>query len=66
MTCPMCGKDFAGRKHQKFCSAECCLRNRALNKKRKAIAEVVFKLEWAAWKRDFAQGKTTSNLEVSA
>lgn len=66
MTCQMCGKEFAGRKYQKFCSAECRKCGRALSKKRKAIAEVVFKLEWAAWKRDFALGKTTSNLEVSA
>lgn len=66
MTCTVCGKEFAGRKHQKFCSAECRKRGRALSKKREAIADVVFRLEWAAWKRDFAQGKTTSNLEVSA
>ena len=66
MTCPTCGKEFAGRKHQKYCSVKCCVRSRNLNKKRKAFEAVVFREEWAAWKRDFAQGKTASNLEVDA
>ena len=29
------------------------------------MAKITFEREWAQWKKDFAKGKTASNLEVS-
>lgn len=66
MTCPICGKTFEGRKHQKYCSNACRFKGVGVNKKRREILAVKFALEWEAWKRDFALGKTVSNVEVRA
>ena len=65
MNCPTCGKEFEPRQYQKYCCKACRLKAYRVNKTRAELAHINFVLEWAAWKRDFALGKTASNLEVT-
>ena len=65
MTCAVCGKVFEERNdRQRYCSPKCRQWAGWLNAKRRKIRQFEFEAEWAAWKRDFALGKTKSNLEV--
>ena len=66
MTCKICGREFNGRPYQKYCSRECYRQSAKVNKKRREFSAIAFEIDWAAWKRDFALGKTESNLEASA
>ena len=68
MTCEQCQREFTPAPfhyHQKFCSAECRIKYRRQEKRRQLMAKITFEREWAQWKKDFAKGKTASNLEVS-
>ncbi len=56
--CKYCGKEFTptkGKPHQKFCKPS----HATLYYRQKKID---FEIDWAAWKRDFALGRTVSNL----
>lgn len=66
MKCPICDNEFEGRPYKKYCSQACCLKASNGKKKRAEQERIAFELEWAAWKRDFARGKTVSNLGVRA
>ena len=67
MICSICGRKFnPNSPYQKYCSWECYKKSTAVNQKRRAMARISFEIEWAAWKRDFALGKTVSNLEATA
>ena len=66
MTCKICGREFDGRPYQKYCSRECYRKSATVNQKRRALARIGFEIDWASWKRDFALGKTVSNLEATA
>lgn len=65
MNCPICGTEFEPRQYQKYCCKACRLKAYTVNKKRAEFDKITFALEWAAWRRDFALGKTTSNLGVT-
>ncbi|MBR1645214.1 MAG: hypothetical protein IJ774_05800 [Selenomonadaceae bacterium] len=58
--CPICKQKFTpatNHPYQKYCSATC--RERAPIERAKL--KTWFAVEWEAWKRDFAAGKTQSN-----
>ena len=66
MLCKICGRDFERRNpNQRYCNPDCQKRARNAERKRRRLVQISFELEWAAWKRDFALGKTKSNLEVT-
>lgn len=59
--CQTCGAEFTptfAHPQQKYCSRRCQERSKAEHAKLK----MWFEVEWQAWKRDFAAGKTQSNL----
>lgn len=67
MICPICEKNFTPRRsNQKYCTRQCYNRAQAQARRIRAQAHARWKMEWAAWKRDFALGKTVSNLEATA
>ena len=56
--CPNCGKHFAPNVNQrKYCSHCSKAKTRKWIKK-----QAWFAREWASWKRDFANGRTVSNV----
>ncbi len=65
MICKACKKTFKPvdnqHPHQKFCSEKCRRRYQRLKPLRELEEQEWFEEEWAAWKRDFAAGKTQSN-----
>lgn len=62
-TCPVCQKLFEPTNPlQKYCSKKCVRKAQRERSARVYQLRVNFNLEWAAWKRDFALGKTQSNL----
>ena len=66
MTCVQCKKKFKPAPfhyHQKFCSRECRDKYLRQQPRRQLIAQLTFEREWAQWKKDFAAGKTQSNLK---
>ena len=67
MICKVCGREFEKhRPNQRYCEPACRKRAHCFAVKRRELERINFELEWAAWKRDFALGKTKSNLEVTA
>lgn len=67
MTCSICGREFnPNRPYQKYCKPECRKQAARILHKRRELAQIGFEIDWAAWKRDFALGKTLSNLEATA
>ena len=63
MTCLHCHREFTPRQwNHKFCSRECYDAYLKGEPKRQLIARINFEREWAQWKKDFAEGKTESNL----
>ena len=61
-TCEHCGAEFTidePRRHKRFCSGACEYRHRKEKQR-------CFEREWTAWKRDFALGKTQSNIKEAA
>ena len=60
--CQQCGATFTpafAHPHQKYCSQRCQMK--AANMRR-LKSPTWFEREWKSWLRDFANGKTTSNL----
>lgn len=55
--CPLCGKPVTGHGLRKYCT-DC----RPPYSKKSFFAKINFEVEWARWKKDFAAGKTVSNL----
>ena len=63
MTCLHCQREFTPRQwNHRFCSDQCRRANSRETRKRQLIAQITFEREWAQWKKDFAGGKTESNL----
>ena len=63
MICPICQQNFTQRRlNQKYCSSKCCQRAQDIKKHARAKNHTRWKKAWVAWKRDFALGKTQSNL----
>ena len=63
MICGVCGKSFNPEYQQRrYCCEEHTRRAQYL--KRKGLKPEWFLREWAAWKSDFANGLTPSNLEI--
>lgn len=60
MTCPLCGKTFNPRRYNQIFCSRCA--NAPTELKEQAKAQW-FAREWAKWRRDFARGKTASNLK---
>lgn len=63
MICGICGRDFTPHmKNQLYCKRDCY--KKSLSPSRRENARW-FAKEWAAWKDDFANGLTASNLETN-
>lgn len=60
MTCPLCGTTFKPRCYNQIFCSQCSKVDAWFKKKVKAQW---FAREWAKWRRDFANGKTASNLK---
>lgn len=62
MICGICGREFIPRtKKQLYCKHDCYKKSQNPKWREKARW---FSEEWAAWKSDFANGLTQSNLEI--
>lgn len=57
--CAACGKTFTAKHNQKHCPD--CLNLKVRVSKRLA-KQIWFEREWQSWKRDFALGRTVSNV----
>lgn len=64
MTCLHCHREFTPRQwNHKFCSKQCAdFYREHIKPKLEVIDRINFERDWAQWKKDFAEGKTESNL----
>ena len=66
MTCAYCGEEFfpTDNRPRRYCCKECRDKNNALIPKAHKQKRKDMLAEWAAWKHDFALGKTASNFSA--
>ena len=66
MTCAYCGEEFfpTDNYHRRFCCEECRIKFHRLRSAARKIKHSRMLAEFDAWKRDFALGKTASNLST--
>ena len=63
MICPICKKEFESNfPYQKYCKRECYKKAMKLRLQQKYQDKLNFNIGSLEWKRDFALGKTVSNL----